>query len=54
MLCLIGETFDTESLLVNGAVVNVRNKVCWHHCIIANFRQVIYPNRTLSMLDTVA
>jgi len=26
MLCLIGETFDTESVLVNGAVVNVRNK----------------------------
>jgi len=26
MLCLIGETFDTESVLVNGAVVNVRNR----------------------------
>jgi len=26
MLCLIGETFDSESILVNGAVVNVRNR----------------------------
>ena len=28
MLCLIGESFDGESVLVNGAVVNVRNRVC--------------------------
>ena len=27
MLCLIGESFDAESVLVNGAVVNVRNRV---------------------------
>ena len=27
MLCLIGESFDGESVLVNGAVVNVRNRV---------------------------
>ena len=27
MLCLIGESFDAESALVNGAVVNVRNRV---------------------------
>jgi len=26
MLCLIGESFDGESVLVNGAVVNVRNR----------------------------
>jgi len=26
MLCLIGESFDSESVLVNGAVVNVRNR----------------------------
>ena len=27
MLCLIGESFDGESVIVNGAVVNVRNRV---------------------------
>merc|ERR1712001_45636 len=26
MLCLIGESFDGESVIVNGAVVNVRNR----------------------------
>ena len=27
MLCLIGETFESESVMVNGAVVNVRPRV---------------------------
>jgi len=26
MLCLIGESFDSDSVLVNGSVVNVRNR----------------------------
>ena len=30
MLCLIGESFDGESVLVNGAVVNVRNRVSYY------------------------
>ena len=37
MLCLIGESFDGESVLVNGAVVNVRNRVSyqfWHSYIV--------------------
>ena len=29
MLCLIGETFDKDSTLVNGAVVNVRGQVSY-------------------------
>ena len=38
MLCLIGESFDGESVLVNGAVVNVRNRVSCEFTIYINLK----------------
>ena len=51
MLCLIGESFDGESVLVNGAVVNVRNRVTKISAIVITSIIINEKRKNLSLRE---